>query len=185
MIVLRQQYIERFLGLPGVQHCAAHDGELDDDEVARVGQARTPAVLVTCLGAEDIDDELGQEATAYLQWVAVVIARAPDRVREGERSAGDVAAAIALRIAYELRYGAPFDGVFEAPSNVRVANMVGTRAAKRGHAIWAVTWRQPASIRPEELEPVLHDLRLIHTDYDLPPHPGVDMSSDTVMTEEP
>lgn len=181
---LRAQYVERIRGLPGVVRCVAHDGELDDAEVARIGAQQTPAVYLSCLGARDATDELGGRS-ARLRWVAVVIARPPDRRRDEYDSAGDVAALIAMRIAYELAHGEPFGAALDRPADVRAANLVGARAQARGYALWAVTWEQSTEITPEELEPVLHDLRLIHTDYDLPPHPGVDMSSDTVMTEEP
>lgn len=181
---LRTEYLARFAALPGVALCEAHDGELDDDEVARVGVARTPAVLVTCLGSDELVDEFGEPA-ARMQWVAVVIARGADSVREGESTRGDVAAALALRIAHELTAGAPFDAALERSRAIKVANMAGTRAAKRGHAIWVVTWTAPTSIRPEDLDPILSDLTLVHTDYDFGPNKGVDAATNTDMTGGP
>jgi hypothetical protein len=180
---LRDEYVTRIGAFAAVKTCRAHDGELDDAEVARVGAPATPAVLVTCLGAPTMLDELGASAARF-RWVAVVIARASDAIRDDHDSSGDVAAAIALRVAWELVHGAGFEHGLERPSDVRVANLIGRDAAHRGYALWAVTWEQPTPITPEGLEAVLDPFLHLHTDYDLPPTAGVDFAADILFEEE-
>lgn len=157
---LRDQYLVACAALPTVAVCVAHDGELDDAEVARVGVAASPAVLVTCLGVEETVSELAPGA-GRCRWVAVVLARPPDAVRCEYASAGDLAAVIALRIVRLLETGV-FGASLERATNVRAANLVGTTAARRGYALWAVTWTAPTVLEHEG--PELHPLRLIHTD---------------------
>lgn len=168
MLDLRAQYLARFGAIKPVAQAIAHDGELDDDEVERIGVARTPAVILTCLGMAGVLEDSGPTA-AWLRWVAVVIARAPDSVRASRASAGDVAALIALRVVHELAQGDPFAAALERAADVRAQNLVGTRAARKGYVLWAVTWRQPTEIRPAELDAVLDEFGFLHTDIRLAP----------------
>lgn len=164
MFDLRTQYLARFGALAGVQSCEAHDGEFDSSEVARLGAAKTPAIYVACMGESEVLDETG-ETGAVLTWLAMVVARGPDGVREGHATGGDVAAALALRIVAELSEGDSFPAARTRPAKVRSRNLYGSDAARKGYRLWAVSWEQAATIRPDELEPVLHDYARQHTEY--------------------
>lgn len=181
MLELRSQYVDRFADLSGVEVCAPHDGEFRDGEVARLGATRTPAVYVSCMGMPgDMEDYAGP-LVGNLAWVAFVLVRSPDAVREGRRSAGDLAAMIALGIVWQLLRGDEFAAAREDATKVRAQNLFGTTAAQRGHTLWAVTWQQPTEITPEGLEAVLDAFRTLHTDFDLPPDEGVDIEAETTL----
>lgn len=181
MLDLRTEYCARFGAFPGVVQCEPHDGEFDADEIARLGAQRTPAIFVACVGVGDVLDESGP-AAAELAWTAMIVARGPDAVREGQDSAGDIAALLAIRITAELRdpAAAPFAAALTMPSKVRAANLFGSAAARKGWRLWAVTWTQATSIRPDELDAVLDDYLLQHTAYPgLPDETGAPSAIDT------
>ncbi len=167
MLELRSQYVAAFGALPLVALAAPHDGEFGPEEVARLGAAKTPAVYVACLGVAQEYEDSGP-AAAVLRWAAMVIARAPDAVREEKASAGDVAALVALRIVRELRVTA-FGASLELAGNVRARNLFGADAARRGYRLWAVTWTAPTTLEPEDLDPELHPFLALHTAYDFGP----------------
>lgn len=177
MLALRDQYVERFGAIPAVELCTAHDGEFRDGEVERLGGAKTPGVYVACMGLVE-DDELGNAGVlqATLAWVAFVLTRSPDAVREVRRSSGDVAALIALAIVHELVRGEHFEAAWSPATALRCQNLFGTSSAKKGHTLWAVTWHQSTEITPEGLEAVLNPFRTFHTDVDVDQDGNVDMS---------
>lgn len=177
MIELRDEYVTRFGALAGVELCAAHDGEFRADEVARLGAAKTPAVYVACAGMEREQGYDGPLIGA-LSWVAFVVVRSPDAVREEQRTAGDLAGVISLAIVYELLRGTAFAHGAEQATKVRARNLFGTSAAKSGFILWAVTWIQSAEILPDAAAPVYANFRRMVADFDLPPEDGVDLTGE-------
>lgn len=177
MLDLRTQYVTAFEALPHVALAAPHDGEFGPDEVTRLGGLRTPAVYVACMGGQEHED--GGPSSSMLRWVAMVLARPPDAVREGEKSAGDVAALIALRIVHELSESS-FPASLERATGVRSRNLFGADGARKGYRLWAVTWMAPTRIRPADLDPMLDPFRLLVTEYDLGPADGtIDTTTNT------
>lgn len=177
MLALRDQYVERFNTIPAVQLCTAHDGEFRDGEVERLGGAKTPGVYVACMGlVEDDELDVAGPLQATLAWVAFVLVRSPDAIREARASAGDLAALIALAIVYQLTRGDAFPAALARAKSFRAQNLFGTASAKRGHTLWAVTWHQSTEITPEGLEAVLAAFRTFHTDVDVDQDGVVDMS---------
>lgn len=182
MIGLRDQYVARFGALPAVKHAAPHDGAFGDDEVARAGAARTPTIRVTCIGLRGTVDICG-EAAGTLIWAAYVVARSPDRVGEGQDSAGDIAALIALRIAAELEEGAGFSESLARPERVTARNLfASSRGAAKGHVIWLVSWDQDVLLPRDGLDAILNDLATVATDFDLNGETDPEASSNQTST---
>ena len=176
MIVLRDQYVERFAALPGLQlHSAAHDGEFRQGEVARLG-GRSPAVYVACVGVPEVLDDPG-ELQARLAWAAFIVTRDADAIRLTKKTGGDLGALTALAILHELERGADFPAATEAARKMKAQNLFGTDAAREGFTLWAVTWQQATTITPEGLAAALDALRTVHTDMDVSPEEGVDLAA--------
>jgi len=176
VIELRDQYVTRFGSLAGTRvHAAAHDGEFRQGEVKRLG-ARAPSVYVACVGVPEAVDETG-ELQAELAWAAFVLTREGDAIRAGHGSAGDFAALLSLAIIHELERGEDFAAATRAARKVRAQNLFGTDVAREGYSLWAVTWQQATTITPEGLVAALSALRTVHTDMDLDPEQGVDVSA--------
>lgn len=172
MIALRDAYVTAFGALPGVRKAIAHDEDVNEAELKRIGSKATPVVYVVCLGTDPA--EYATEGVATHRFAAVVAADRSAAAREDSASKGDLAAVIALRIAYEL---VVHDGLPEAaadaltrqsPTDVRTRNESGTDLARAGYSVWVATWRVQAPLTPEDVELVTRPLDAIHGSFTTP-----------------
>lgn len=173
MIRLRDAYVTRFADLPLVRSARAHDEDVNEAELKRVGSKATPVVYVVCMGTDSA--EYSGEAEAPHRFAAVVATDRSAAAREDEAAAskGDLAGVIALRIANELVTGAApthegSDLTSGPPTDVRTRNESSTELARAGYAVWVVTWRVLAPLTPEDAELVRRPLHAIHTSYTTP-----------------
>lgn len=161
MIALRDELVARFAGLPGVVLAVAHDEDVDEDEIHRIGHAKTPAVLVVHLGADSPEVLPGEGVMAKHRWAAIVLATRGDAQELARDSRGDAAQIIGLRIAYELAAGDRFAAEHDRPEKVRVHNASNVKTARLGVAVAVVEWVHEGPIDPDDLVLELQALEIV------------------------
>jgi hypothetical protein len=173
VIALRNAYVARIATLPHVRTAVAHDEDVNEAELKRIGSKATPVVYVVCLGTDDA--EFSGETEAPHRFAAVVATDRSAAAREEDiASKGDLAGAIALRVAYDLITGAAptasggGDLTSGPATNVRTRNESSSELARAGYSVWVVTWRVLAPITPDDVELVTRPLHAIHTSYTTP-----------------
>jgi hypothetical protein len=164
---LRDEYVTRIGAIDGVRHCIAVDPSWDEDELKRTGAQATPTVLVQTLRAEPAPDgDYGTSLVMRFAFAATVISRSGDAVRLGSDSGGDVAAAIASRIASLLVRDARATNECGSRPMPEMANLTDAGMKRAGRNAWVVAWEADAEVDLTS-ELVLVDLETIHTDFDV------------------
>lgn len=147
--------------VPGLQdHVEAHGGRFDLDEIKRLA-AKSPSMLVACLGVLSARANSAGETEAVCKWAAFVLTT-DKRAVPRDVGALTLVAAV-LPVIPDNRW--EVDGV-NVPRNVRADNLFSTALDKIGVALWAVTWDQEITLGGLD-ESTLDLFALMHVDWDL------------------
>jgi len=148
LLSLRQAVVAALapaLTLPGkAVAVAAHPGRFDAGELRRCA-TKAPIVLVSALGASDIQD--GGEVQGLCQMAAFVLCRDLPRLPR------DVAALSLVERLLRAVPGNDWSGqASQAPRDLRAENLFSGELDQAGVALWAVSWRQLAVLAPGDAD---------------------------------
>jgi len=158
-----------------------YDGEFDDD--SKEFKATKPvAVLAALVGWTDVVDTTPAEVDG--QFVALCIAKTA-RASRGETSKADVAAGLAGYVHAKLADGPDWDGLcIKAPERIRASNEHSDKLARKGLALWSVTWRQRFNLDPTPPAGTLNPLSMIFTTFAMGDEHTPDAESQIDFPEE-
>ena len=121
--------------LPSLRQCDIHGGRFDGEELKRRA-ARTPAVLIVCLGADKITPSDTGARDLHLALTAFIITR--DTPKLTRQSAAMTIAETVIDLVTDNRFT---EGAFPA-ERVKMQNLYAGPIDRHGVALWAVSWVQ-------------------------------------------
>lgn len=150
--------------IPGLRMVVGHAGRFDTaEELLRI-ITQAPAVLVSCLAVNRVDEQ-GGVLCPEVRWVAYVVTRDAPKLKKDVSAVAIIEQLV--RVIAGNRWG--IDGTHR-PRGITGENLYSGAIDSLGVAIWAVPWQQGLDLPADAAD--LPDLVCLHTDFDLAPGDG-------------